>query len=400
MEKKILFLVHRYPKGKNSILEKDIVKELSKYHKITVIVPNERKNKEKTCIYEENKNIKVLYVKTGNYFNETPKFEKIFTIFSRNFLLLKAIKKYLKDESFDYIFGYTPFMAKSKLIGKLKKIYSAKAILILWDIFPQNAKDLGIIKNKIIFKFFKQEEKKMYEIFDKVICNCEGQINYIKLNKLKQEKDLIVVRNSEQLDIENLDVKKEDLKIKNGYSKQDIISIFGGNMGVPQKLENIVYLIESLKEYKNLKFIFIGDGTEKKKIKNLVNELKLENIKIIDFLERKKYEEYLYMTDIGLISLNEKYTVPNFPAKVTGYCKKGIPIFASLDKCSYKFLGKFIEENKIGVRTKAGNLEENKKDFLKLVKNLESYNCLDIKKIFEREFLTEVNVKRFNEILK
>ena len=63
-------------------------------------------------------------------------------------------------------------------------MYKAKAILTLWDIFPQNAQDLEIIKNKLIFKFFKQEEKRMYEVFDKVICNCEGQVEYIKVNKL------------------------------------------------------------------------------------------------------------------------------------------------------------------------------------------------------------------------
>lgn len=399
MRKNILFLVHRYPKGDNSILEKDIIKELSKNHKITVVVPTERKNRERTYLYEENERIKILYVKTGNYFNDTSKMEKIFTLITRDFLLIKSIKKYLKNEKFDYIFGYTPFMAKSKLIKKLKKTYKAKTILTLWDIFPQNAKDLEIIKNEFIFKFFKYEEKKMYDVFDKVICNCEGQIEYIKVNKLKLEKDIVIARNSERLDVENLNIKKEDLKIKNGYSEKNIISIFGGNMGIPQKLENLIYMIESLKEYKNLKFIFIGDGTEKVKIKKLVQELGLNNIKIIDFLERKRYEEYLQMADIGLISLNEKYTVPNFPAKVTGYCKNGIPIFASLDNCSYKFLGEFIEKNKMGVRTKAGDFEENKKDFLNLVKNLKNYNSLNIKKIFEKEFLTKTNVERINKIL-
>ena len=397
--KKLLFLVHRYPKGSNLNLEKDIIRKIIKENKITVIVPNERKNKEKTYLYKENKNIEVLYVKTGNYFNETVKLEKFFTILTRNFLLLRAIKKYLKNENFDYIFGYTPFMAKSKLIIKLKKMYKAKAILTLWDIFPQNAQDLEIIKNKLIFKLFKQEEKRMYGVFDKVICNCEGQVEYIKVNKLKLEKDLIIVRNSEQLDSEGLNIKKEDLKRKNGYSEKDIISIFGGNMGIPQKLENLIYMIESLKEYENLKFIFIGDGTEKVKIKNLVKELNLNNIKIIDFLERKRYEEYLQMADIGLISLNEKYTVPNFPAKVTGYCKNGTPIFASLDNCSYDFLGKFMENNQIGVRTRAGNLAENKKDFLNFVENLKNYNSSNIKKIFKKEFLTEINIERINKIL-
>ena len=38
--------------------------------------------------------------------------------------------------------------------ARRKKFYGAKYILNLHDIFPQNAVDLGIIKNKLLIKFF------------------------------------------------------------------------------------------------------------------------------------------------------------------------------------------------------------------------------------------------------
>lgn len=374
-----LFLVHRYPKNIEGILEKDMIKVFSKNgHEISVVVPNDRKNNEETYIYNDEK-IKVLYVKTGNYQNNVSRVEKIISILTRNFLLKRAIKKHFKNEKFDYIVGYTPFMADFNLIKNLKKYYNSKTLLMLWDIFPQNAKDLKIIKNNFVFEYFKYKEKKMYEIFDKVVCNCEGQIEYILKNNFKKKEELLLVRNSEF-------IFNDNTKIEDSKKEKDIIVIFGGNMGIPQKLENLMLMIKEMKKSNWLKFIFIGNGSEKNKLKKIKEELELENLQILDQVSRFEYEEIIKQSKIAMISLNENYTVPNFPAKVTGYCKVGIPIFASLDECSYKYLGKFIAENNIGVISKAGNIKDMKEKFLHLVTNLEKFSKEKIREVYEREF--------------
>ncbi|WP_303189564.1 glycosyltransferase family 4 protein [Fusobacterium ulcerans] len=376
---KFLFLVHRYPKNIEEILEKDMIKVFSKNgHEISVVVPNDRKNNEETYIYNDEK-IKVLYVKTGNYQNNVSRLEKIISILTRDFLLKRAIKKYFKNENFDYIVGYTPFMADFNLIKKLKEYYNSKTLLMLWDIFPQNAKDLKIIKNNFVFKYFKYKEKKMYEVFDKVVCNCEGQIEYILKNNFKEKADLLLVRNSEFILNDNTEI--EDFK-----KEKDITVIFGGNMGIPQKLENLMLMIKEIKNSNWIKFIFIGNGSEKNKLKKIKEELELENLQILDQVSRFEYEKIIKQSSVAIISLNEDYTVPNFPAKVTGYCKVGVPIFASLDKCSYEYLGKFIIENNLGVVSKAGDISDMKENFLYLVNNLEKFSKEKIKEVYKREF--------------
>lgn len=377
---KFLFLVHRYPKDIGSeILEKDMIKVFANNgHEISVVVPNDRKNNEDTYIYNDEK-IKVLYVKTGNYQNDVSRLEKIISILTRNFLLKRAIKKYFKNEKFDYVVGYTPFMADFNLVKKLKEYYKSKTLLMLWDIFPQNAKDLKIIKNNFVFKYFKYKEKKMYEVFDKVICNCEGQIEYILKNSLKKKTDLLLVRNSEF-------ILKNNVEIQEPEREKDITVIFGGNMGIPQKLENLMLMIKEIENNDWIKFIFIGNGSEKNKLRKLKEELELKNLQILDQISRFEYENIINQSKIAMISLNENYTVPNFPAKVTGYCKVGIPIFASLDECSYKYLGKFISENNIGVISKAGNIKDMKEKFLYLVNNLEKFSKEKIREVYEREF--------------
>lgn len=386
--KSILFLVHRYPKGKNSILEKDFVKIFhEKGWKVKVIVPLERKYRENTNLFNDN-GIEVLYVKTGNNFNKVSKIEKIMTLVTTPYLIIKAVKKYFNQDNFDYVVGYTPLMANPKLFNFFKRKYGSKNLLFLWDIFPQNAQDLGMIKSKIIFNFLKSKEKKMYEAFDKIICNCEGQIEYILKNRYKSSNDLMIARNPEYVNDSKLISIEEKIKLKEnfGYDKESKIAIFGGNMGIPQQLENIIEMIDKLKDRKNLKFIFLGDGTEKEKIKKLKNKLKLENLKILDFVPREEYEKITKICDIGLISLNKQYTVPNFPAKVTGYIKQGVPIFASLDECSKKYLGRFIEDNRLGLVASAGNIDEMTKKFLELADNLENCTLENALEVYRKNF--------------
>lgn len=397
--KTVLLVVHRYSKGKNSTLEKDMAKILYNLgYRVLVVAPLEREQLGKTQVYNDGE-IKVLYVKTGNNFGQISKLEKIITILMRPFQIEKSIKNYYKDEKIDLIFGYTPFMANYNLFLNLKRNYKAKTILFLWDIFPQNAKDLNMIKNKFIFNFLKYREKMMYRVFDKIICNCEGQIDYIIQNNYKEKEKLVLVRN---LELDNEKSKKNvfnkiEIKKQLGYEKDDIISVFGGNMGEPQELENLLDMIKEFKEYKRIKFLFVGDGTQKGKLKNIKEKNDLTNLKIMNSLERSKYEEILSITDIGLISLNKKYTVPNFPTKVTGYIKKEIPIFASLDNCSMSYLGKFIKENRIGEVARAGDKYDMKEKFLNLIKNLEAYKNIDYKKIYMKNFDANILANKLKE---
>lgn len=388
-----LFLVHRYPKGKDTILEKDFIRTLKENgHSINVVVPNEG---DKTEFYTED-GIEILSVKTGTYAGNQSKIKKGISIFLRSYQLKKKIFKHLKNKKIDFVVGYTPFMANPTLIKKLKNYYNAKSILYLWDIFPQNAKDLKILNNELFFKFFKKKEKNMYDIFDRIICNCDGQVDYLLDQKYKSEENICIIRNSESRDKKeaNSDI---NIRKKLGYKEDDIISIFGGNMGIPQELKNILYLAEKLKEDSRLKFILLGTGAQKKDITELKEKFDLKNLKIIEFLPREEYEQILSISDIGIISLNKRYTVPNFPAKVTGYVKQGIPIFASLDRCSIKYLGKFIEQNNIGVASLAGDIDNMKSKFLDLILYRDSYLKKNFEKVYLENFDLENAYKKFKK---
>lgn len=390
-----LFLSHRYPKEENSSLEKDFIKKLNeKGHKVYVITTIERRMKQNTHLYKDG-NIEILYVKTGNRTKEYNFIEKILTIISTPFLIQKKVNKYFNNIKIDYLITYTPFMSNLRLIKFFKEKYTFKSILFLWDIMPQTAKDMEIIKNSIIFNYMKNNEKKLYENVEKIICNCNEAENYIIKNNYKNKKDLLLIRNSEYIS-EFKFSNKDKIRKKYGYSENDIVFIFGGNMGMLQKLDNILELAKQIKD-PNVKFLLIGDGKDKPLLKRKILEEKIENIKILDVIPRIEYDETIGAFDCGLISLNEKNTVPNFPTKVTAYLKLGLPIFASLDSSAGRGVGEYIEKNKIGIWGRAGEINDLKIKFdlfLSKVRN-KKYSKEKLKELYKEDFDIEKAYKIF-----
>lgn len=375
----ILFLTSRFPSDPNHFtLEKELVYAFNKDgHNCIVANILERKNKLDSYISsiqsQDNINnlksdIKILNIKTGNLFNNVNFIEKKLTALSLPFIFPRQIKKLLpnhfSENKIDLIIAYGPYLCGHDIIRPLKKYYKCKSILVQWDIFPQNAYDLGIIKNKLIIKYLKNKQRLTLKEHDLILCNSQGNIKYFEQHfPLETEDKLHLFHNCESakraskntLELNRLssDQLRKSLRQQYSIPLEATTLIFGGNIGIPQALENIVNLAKKLNNNK-IYFIIIGQGTEAKNIKNLCKDKSY--IKFIDYIPSQEYEKLLQACDYGIISLSNKFTVPNFPAKVTSYLKLGIPIFACLDNSSYNDLGKFILDNNIGLSIQNCNL--------------------------------------------
>lgn len=242
----------------------------------------------------------------------------------------RAIRNYFRNISFDLIVIPTPPITFAEIGRYLKKSSDAKIYLILRDIFPQNAKDLGLIKNPLIFNYFRRKEKKMYKMADSIGCLSPKNIDFVNIrnpevniNKLHLLPNWTRVNETSNLSFEN--------KSKYGFQDKFIV-IFGGNFGLPQKIEFLIEVAEMIREKKEIIFLLVGDGTEMKKIKKMVLTKNLENVRIIDQLPKNEYLELLKGCDVGLVNLSDKFTIPNIPSRTLSYWSLKLPVLAAIDK--------------------------------------------------------------------
>lgn len=338
----------------------DLVKEFEKRgHNVFPIAPAEKGMK--TQVNREGK-IEVLRVCTMELFGVNPVKKGIANLLlSRQFK--KAIMEYYRDQNFDLIIVPTPSVLFADVVAYLKVYYKAKVYLILRDIFPQNAIDLGILSKKNPFYvYFRNKEKKLYRVSDSIGCTSLANVDYILSHN-----DVIV---REQVHILHNFQKKEERQVADSRLKQKyeienkFVVVFGGNMGIPQKIENVIAFAKACQDHQNILFLLIGKGTEKEKIKRMINENHLNNVRFIDFVPLNEYKSLLQLCHIGLISLNDKFTVPNTPYKMCDYFDAGLPVLASID--TNNDLGQILKEANAGLASLAGNIFELKENLMYL----------------------------------
>ena len=117
-------------------------------HQVTIVTPRERRIGEPTSLKQKD-GVKILGVRTLNL-QKTNAIEKGIGQVMVERLFKKAIKKHLGIFKADLILYSTPPITFPKVIQYLKKYNpQAKTYLLLKDIFPQNAVDLGMMSDHI-----------------------------------------------------------------------------------------------------------------------------------------------------------------------------------------------------------------------------------------------------------
>jgi len=346
----------------SSILDSNIYTDLMKEflinkHSVYIISQTEKRKKQKTKLIDED-GYKILKLQIGNI-QKTNIIEKGISTLTLEYKFKKAIRKYYNYIKFDLVLYSTPPITLKKSIEFIKKRDQAKTYLLLKDIFPQNAVDLGMIKhNGLLFKYFRHKEKKLYSASDYIGCMSQMNIEFLlKHNTDINPNKVEVCPNSvEVLNIVKTEKEVKNIRVRFNIPLDKIVFIYGGNLGKPQGIE---FLIECLKyniNNKKIFFVIVGSGTEQYKLENFINEFNPDNVSLLSQLLKSDYEELVSSCDVGLIFLDSRFTIPNFPSRILSYMQASMPVLAATDKNTD--IGKVIEKGQFGYWCESSSIEK------------------------------------------
>lgn len=318
-------------------------------HMVYVVSPTERRDGRKTTIIEEN-NVKILTVRTLNI-QKTNVIEKGIGQVSIEFLYKRAIKKYFKGVSFDLILYSTPPITFPKVIEYVKKANpQAKTYLLLKDIFPQNAVDMGMLSKNgvkgLLYKFFRSKEKKLYALSDYIGCMSPANVKYVLEHNPEISKDRVeVAPNSlELVEVENgLD---NTVLAKYNLPSDKPIFIYGGNLGVPQGIPFLIQCLEANSDRDDCHFVVVGNGTYYQKLADWYETAQPKSVTVMKGLPKVDYDQLVRSCSVGLIFLDYRFTIPNFPSRLLSYLEYQMPVLCATDPISD--IGTIAEENNFG----------------------------------------------------
>jgi len=349
--KKILFLtLVGFENIEDRGIYYDLVKTLSETCEVFVVTPREKRTNLETEL-DEYKNIKVLKVKTGNVTQCKSLLEKGLSTLMIERQYMKAINKYFTGVRFDLILYSTPPITFTNIIRKYKKTHNSKTYLMLKDIFPQNAVDIGLIKkNGFLHKYFRKKENILYKISDHIGCMSQGNVNYILKHNPWLDKNKVEVFPNVIIPIEKKDRKTKDISVLDAYKipHDSVIFIYGGNLGKPQGIDYLIEVID--KGF----LLIVGAGTEYQRIKDHIDANKPKNIALYPTLPKKEYDLLLDQADVGMIFLDKRFTIPNFPSRLTAYMENSMPVLAATDKVTD--IKDVLLDSQSGLWTESGDI--------------------------------------------
>lgn len=389
---KILLFSDAFPpfQSSASIQLKDLTESLTKAdHEVHVFTTSQIINEDKSPINSHSiTRIKNLRTKNVNFFFRgiAEMMIPITTLFS--FFLSKK-----KKEKWDLIIWYSPTIFFGIPVLIIKKYLGCKSYLILRDIFPQWALDVGILKKGIIYSFFKIIERIQYRAADRIGIQSISNMGYFKNNFPKY------LNKIEVLDNWLAPLAREDCRLDfvNDPFKDRFIFIYAGNIGSAQGLENVLKFALNLDE-ELFSFIFIGSGDQKEKLKDFVKQNNLSNIFFHDQIPHNQIFSLYRKCDLGIISLDLNHKTHNIPGKMLSYLQAGLPVFGLVNK--YNEIIDINEKHYIGFVTEEEDPELIAKDFMENFKNLRSDKDLSKRciKLFHDRFTPEAASKKITTV--
>lgn len=342
-------------------------------HEIYAISPSEHRTGKRAEIIRENGAL-ILHVEAGNVKGAGNLISKGLAQISLEPTFVKAIKKHFREVKFDLILYSTPPITFSNVVEYVKKRDQAKSYLLLKDIFPQNAVDLGLMSMRgpksLIYKYFRNKEKKLYAVSDYIGCMSEANVQYLLRHNPEVDSEKVeVCPNAVEVIDRSVDAEtRKRIRDKYGIPQDQTVFIYGGNLGKPQ---GIPFLIECMREAQVVKdafFLIVGSGNEYRRIESFVGQEKPANMKLMGILPKDDYDSMVGACDVGLIFLDHRFTIPNFPSRLLAYMQAKLPVLAVTDPNTD--IGKVIVDGGFGWWCESDDASQ----FAKVVERIADYD--------------------------
>lgn len=231
------------------------------------------------------------------------------------------------NDKFDAVVWYSPTIFLGPMVKALKKYSQCPAYLIIRDIFPEWAWEMGLIPSKVLFQWFRKIAHSQYSQADVIGIQTPGNEIYFKKWKAKKPDVKIEVLHNWLSQAPNVGCS---INVNQTKLKGRKIFIYAGNMGIAQNTDIFCRLAERFQDRDNVGFLFVGRGSERVRLESLYSHL--PNILFCDEVAPEEIPGLYEQCQIGLVALDPRHQSHNIPGKFLSYIQSGLAVLACVNK--------------------------------------------------------------------
>jgi hypothetical protein len=204
--------------------------------------------------------------------------------------------------------------------------------LLVYDVYPDVLAETGIISSKgKIYKLWVKANLVIYKKAENVFTLTQSMAKIVKKYRSNGKLQIVPI----WTDNENLTYVP---KIKNPFClKHDLtdkfVVLYSGNLGSTSDIDVLLELA-LITKYKEIIFLIIGDGINKKNLIKKSQQLKLENCIFLPLQSTDTLKYSFSSADIAVVSLGNSVSNLGIPSKFFNYLSVGAPIMGIASKTS------------------------------------------------------------------
>ena len=363
-------------------------------HSVTVILPSS--GLKTAWLQEDFDGVQVLRLRAPktkdiNYVSRT------INEFFMPFAMLRNLRNSpLAQERWDGVVWYAPSIFHGPLANALKKASRCKGYLIIRDIFPEWAADMGLMGRGLPYKFFKAVADYQYSVADVIGVQTPGNEAYFENWRQRAGRRLEVLQNW----LADAPAAGCSIEIAKTPLAGRKVFVYAGNMGVAQGMGILLDLAEKLIHRTDVGFLFVGRGSGVKKLAADAQARGLKNVLFKDEIHPDEIPGLYAQCQVGLVALDPRHKSHNIPGKFLTYMQSGLPVLANIN--AGNDLAGIIRHENVGRVSEDGSADTLAQLALELIDGLESDGSYKerCRALYSRLFAPETAVRQIVAALK
>jgi glycosyltransferase involved in cell wall biosynthesis len=241
------------------------------------------------------------------------------------FAMLRNLRKStLAKERWEGVVWYAPSIFHGPLANALKKASGCKGYLIIRDIFPEWAADMGLMGRGLPYKFFKAVANHQYSVANVIGIQTQGNQAYFA----DRPNSRIEVLQNWLADAPNVGCS---IDVAGGKLAGRTVFVYAGNMGVAQGMGVLLDLAKRLRGRTDIGFLFVGRGSDASRLRTDADKRGLDNVAFHDEIDPTEIPGLYAQCHIGIVALDPRHKTHNIPGKFLSYMQAGLPVLASIN---------------------------------------------------------------------
>lgn len=296
----------------------------------------------------------------------------------------------LAAQKWDGVAWYAPSIFHGPLVSALKRASGCKGYLIIRDIFPEWAVDMGLMGRGLPYRFFDAVARYQYSVADIIGVQTPGNEAYFKSWKEQPGRRLEVLQNW-------LDKPAQlpcTIRVNETRLAGRKVFVYAGNMGIAQGMDVLLDLAEKLRDREDVGFLFVGRGSEAPRLARVAQSRQLDNVLFCDEIHPDEIPDLYAQCSVGIVALDPRHKSHNIPGKFLTYMQSGLPVLANVN--AGNDLANLIRGERVGQVCESNKLDELLQLATGLLSQVDSDNELPARcrQLFDRQFSVQQAVRQ------